>query len=817
MKRKLINSLRLLFVAALLGVGASNAWAGEITYNFNSWVNTNLTTLGQQQTLSVAGDNIATADATNVKVISDVTTPAFAFDGRFATDDVSNVYLRNGSSTKNQHIVNKGIQSKAADKHFSILNLKSGDIVTIVTGSGTTSFISTNATVGGIQVVSGDRVGTNVDGTDEGATTVCTITADGNLDLKLGSWAVIMSVTINSPSVTLLDQPFTQLYEADGETEITDVTQYGYTVASGTNTSVTGGKLTFSGTNSSGVSAEVYSSFTEKSSGIINVSFTWATSKMTGAKSKTATTSNSAYTSFYLADSEGKKILTVYFLGQLQKIFVNGLADANLLYADNTDQVDRDQTLAVTVDIDMDNKVIQSLKLVGNQTHSRTNFAFENSSATSIGRFGYKNKNYGTANVPTVDDIVIKNSIPNYTLNAILSNGTKLKTIYQGCSDFASSQTVYFPKYINVNNTWYKTSETSFSKAFSTAGTQTVTYAADDAIDYFFEFEELPKNGSFAANVSGATVSSGMSGRLHGSSKQKARAWTGALAGGTYTLISHCRGANSNSTLPLYYCDVDGSNPVYIGEATASASTSSFSERTTTNIVIPEGKALCFYNNTTSNSNHYVDYFTLTRNGNATVSATITSAGFATYVNSAYALDFTSTSIKAYKIKVSSKGVATLTKVNLVPAGTPVLLYKDGGATENIPVIASADAVSDNDLVAGKDATVPTYETVSTSDDYTNMILNNGDYGIGFYYANDQFVATNRAYLHIATGLAPDAEGGSSSRMVMVFADETTGITSLTPSPSPKGEGSVYTLSGQRVEKPVKGLYIVNGKKVIIK
>ncbi len=811
MKRKLINSLRLLLVAAWLCVGASNAWAGEITYNFNSWVNTNLTTLGQQQTLSVAGDNIATADATNVKVISDVTTPAFAFDGRFATDDVSKVYLRNGSSKSNQHIVNKGIQSRAADKHFSILNLKSGDIVTIVTGSGTTSFISTNATVGGIQVVSGDRVGTNVDNTDEGATTVCTMTADGNLDLKLGSWAVIMSVTINSPSVTLLDQPFTQLYEADGETEITDVTQYGYTVASGTNTSVTGGKLTFSGTSSSGVSAEVYSSFTEKSSGIINVSFTWATSNMTGLNGKTATTSNSAYTSFYLADSEGKKILTVYFFGQLQKIFVNGLADANLLYADNTDQVERGQTIAVTVDIDMDNKVIQSLKLVGNQTHSRTNFAFENSSATSIARFGYKNKNCSYVNIPTIDDILIKNSVPNYTLNAILSNGTKLKTIYQGCSDFASSQTVYFPKYINVNNTWYKTSETSFSKAFSTAGTQTVTYAADDAIDYFFEFEELPKNGSFAANVSGATVSSGMSGRLHGSSKQKARAWTGALAGGTYTLISHCRGANSNSTLPLYYCDVDGSNPVYIGEATASASTSSFSERTTTNIVIPEGKALCFYNNTTSNSNHYVDYFTLTRNGNATVSATITSAGFATNV-SAYALDFTSTSIKAYKVKVSSKGVATLTKVNQVPAGTPVLLYKDGGATENIPVIASADAVSDNDLVAG------TGDAVATTDGgYTNMILNNVDSKIGFYFANGKIVASNRAYLHIATGLAPDAEGGSSSRMVMAFADETTGITSLTPSPSPKGEGSVYTLSGQRVEKPAKGLYIVNGKKVIIK
>ena len=192
-------------------------------------------------------------------------------------------------------------------------------------------------------------------------------------------------------------------------------------------------------------------------------------------------------------------------------------------------------------------------------------------------------------------------------------------------------------------------------------------------------------------------------------------------------------------------------------------------------------------------------------------SVTVTSAGFATYV-STNALDFTSTAIKAYKVKVNEneKGKATLTQVEQVPANTPVLLYKKGGATENIPVIASASAVEGNDLVAGTGATVAT-----TDGDYTNMILNNGDYGIGFYYANGKTVAKNRAYLHIASSLAPDAEAGS--RMVMVFADETTGISSLTPSPSPKGEGSVYTLSGQRVEKPAKGLYIQNGRKVVIK
>ncbi len=48
--------------------------------------------------------------------------------------------------------------------------------------------------------------------------------------------------------------------------------------------------------------------------------------------------------------------------------------------------------------------------------------------------------------------------------------------------------------------------------------------------------------------------------------------------------------------------------------------------------------------------------------------------------------------------------------------------------------------------------------------------------------------------------------------------DYTTGIESLTPNASPNGEGSgYYNLNGQRVSKPSKGLYILNGKKVVVK
>ncbi len=43
------------------------------------------------------------------------------------------------------------------------------------------------------------------------------------------------------------------------------------------------------------------------------------------------------------------------------------------------------------------------------------------------------------------------------------------------------------------------------------------------------------------------------------------------------------------------------------------------------------------------------------------------------------------------------------------------------------------------------------------------------------------------------------------------------GIESLTPSPTPVGEESIYNLAGQKLYKPKKGVNIINGKKVIIR
>lgn len=178
-------------------------------------------------------------------------------------------------------------------------------------------------------------------------------------------------------------------------------------------------------------------------------------------------------------------------------------------------------------------------------------------------------------------------------------------------------------------------------------------------------------------------------------------------------------------------------------------------------------------------------------------SVTVTSDGYATFVGD-YDLDFTSTDIKAFTAKVDGDKVV-LTPINKVAADTPVVLYCEGGNTEEIPFAATTDTPAASDLVAGNG------DAVATSDgDYTNYILNNGN-GIGFYKANNQTVDKGRAYLHVAAT--------SEARLQIVFD----GATAISEVKSIGKSEAVYNLSGQRVNSPKKGLYIIGGKKAVLK
>jgi hypothetical protein len=97
-------------------------------------------------------------------------------------------------------------------------------------------------------------------------------------------------------------------------------------------------------------------------------------------------------------------------------------------------------------------------------------------------------------------------------------------------------------------------------------------------------------------------------------------------------------------------------------------------------------------------------------------------------------------------------------------------------------------------------------------DDYTYFALYNNQF---IRIEGDPGIQPHRAILKVNNG---HLTSGSQQAPVLTIGTETT---SLSPVPSPKGEGReyFYTLDGRRLEgKPTqKGIYIVNGKKRVVK
>ena len=181
---------------------------------------------------------------------------------------------------------------------------------------------------------------------------------------------------------------------------------------------------------------------------------------------------------------------------------------------------------------------------------------------------------------------------------------------------------------------------------------------------------------------------------------------------------------------------------------------------------------------------------------------TITSVGWATYYSD-NALDFTGiTALTAYTASKDGDAVIFTQVTGAVPAHTGLLV---SGVTTNIPVVTTGTGTS---LLEGVTVDTP-------MDANTIFVLKKGSKGLGFYKNNNNFtVRAHSAYL--------PADAVAGAREFIWFFDETAGISSMHNSQCIM-HNEVYDLQGRRVNSRFsihnsqlkKGLYIVNGKKVI--
>ena len=140
----------------------------------------------------------------------------------------------------------------------------------------------------------------------------------------------------------------------------------------------------------------------------------------------------------------------------------------------------------------------------------------------------------------------------------------------------------------------------------------------------------------------------------------------------------------------------------------------------------------------------------------------------------------------------------------------------DGSITANTPVLVKATAASSAQTFEGVQIVAPEYgaqvggNNVSFVGTYAPTTVASGDYfvsgGLLYKSAGSTNLKAFRAYI--------DAQEASSVKM---FIDGLETAISAINAEAEAEQGAIYNLAGQRVSKAVRGIYVKNGKKVVVK
>lgn len=176
---------------------------------------------------------------------------------------------------------------------------------------------------------------------------------------------------------------------------------------------------------------------------------------------------------------------------------------------------------------------------------------------------------------------------------------------------------------------------------------------------------------------------------------------------------------------------------------------------------------------------------------------------------------------KFYRVSRIIDRYAVITEItDVIPENTPVLVRCNGDSPSmnKVTLVPPAGAtLSGTNLLKGNfycndEAAQPQHKNLTAYDPTTMRMLGTTASGRPAFVKSDiSYLPANKCYLQV-TGSIPDE-----LRIVTEEEyEEIAGIETVTISDSERG-GSYYNLSGNKVTSPTKGLYIHNGKKVVVR
>lgn len=395
-----------------------------------------------------------------------------------------------------------------------------------------------------------------------------------------------------------------------------------------------------------------------------------------------------------------------------------------------------------------------------------------------------------------------------FSLETLVNNESVNKTNsnLEETDDRATEWSYVYSKYINKDNKYYVADDiTKFGETGSFKDgddiQKTVSYSneAKDVV-FFKEAESVSGNNTQYSN--------GATGVVTAQNKRNRGIRVGVLKAGKYIFEGAITRNNTRSLVIREF--VEGTNEEIQASqifATLSYATQSveFSLDKETDLIINGANAYDYKNNKDTektNQSEDFDYVVVKASLPATETVSVSEAGYATYATK-YNVEVPNyENVKVMTVKVNDdNSTITLNEIpakTVIPANTGILVKAPAGNCDFVVTSDEGKKLENNSLIAAT--------TDVTSDGATFFALTKMDTKVGFAVVKEDVkIPAGKAYLKVPA---------ATTAKFFSLDGEATGINSVKTA---KADGAYYTLEGVKTTKPVKGLYIHNGKKIVVK
>lgn len=395
----------------------------------------------------------------------------------------------------------------------------------------------------------------------------------------------------------------------------------------------------------------------------------------------------------------------------------------------------------------------------------------------------------------TVETAEEELKIISYDVNLVDENNKVLKKVFSNDKLVAETKVDYaYPKYLTDENgkVTYVCDANTFSGSVSPveSGTTEIKYSAYKGTAYFVEAE----NAINKAKVESANYSSGAA--MRGFNTNNMDLFTVPETGVYRLSYAVCSNNVHDPRQFFVFADDDEIvNKVVQWSVNKVTTDGTITEAAMT---FNEGAVIKAKG---SDSSIILDYILLEKVTSEDVA--VSAIKFATYVPTCNVV--VPNDAKVYTAKVNeAKSAVVLTEVpagSVIAKGTPVLVGAEPGSYNFAASTEKAATIENNDLKAA---------TADTKGDGATIyaLVEQDGKAVFAPLKEGVVVSLGHAYLELPAA--------SATRFYSIqFGGETTGINEVNA--AAKADGAYYTLQGVKTSKAAKGIYIHNGKKVVIK